>query len=169
MMFDFTVLDYVILGIICLSGIISIFRGFIREFSSIFCWVASFFVSSRFYENLSSYITFTDDQIVRRAIASIVLFIGTFVIIGIISNFFVGFAKKAGVSGFDRVLGVVFGIVRGTLLVCAVLALIHILGKLHMLNFISDYEWYQQSVLIPELDRIVNWFFIYIGTPEAGV
>jgi len=168
-MFDFTVLDYVILGVICLSGIISVFRGFIREVSSIFCWIVSYFVASRFYDDLAGMITFVDDDLGKRGLASIILFIGTFIIVGLISNFLVNVSRKVGVSGFDRILGVVFGIVRGVLLVCAVLAVVQILGKLHLLNHIREYSWFSQSVLIPELDRIVNWFFIYIGTPETGV
>ncbi len=168
-MVDFTVRDYVMLGVMALSGIISIFRGFIREFSSIFCWVASYFVASRFYENLAGMITFVEDDMSKRAMASVVLFIGTFFIVGLISNLLVNVSRKVGVSGFDRVLGVVFGIIRGVLLVCAVLAVIQILGKLHFLNHIEEYSWFSQSILIPELDRIVNWFFIYIGTPETGV
>ena len=33
--------------------------------------------------------------------------------------------------------------------------------KLHILSFVADAPFYRDSVLIPELMRIVNWFFTY--------
>ena len=76
--------------------------------------------------------------------------------------------KKAGLSGTDRLLGIVFGVLRGILVVCAILALLQIFFKLHILSFILSTSWWQNSVFIPELQRIVNWFFIYLGTPITG-
>ena len=64
-------------------------------------------------------------------------------------------------------LGIAFGIARGILIVTAVLALFHMLFRLHILTFIQSYSWYQDSVFVPELQRIVNWFFDYIRTPES--
>ncbi len=164
----FTVLDWIIIGVVCLSAIMSIFRGFIKEATSIFSWVAAFIITSSFYERASGYLTFSNDPLTRKAIASIVLFIGSLIALGFISSVVSSLVKKAGLSGFDRLLGIAFGVVRGILIVSAVLALIQILAKLHILTFIQDYPWYKDSVFVPELQRIVNWFFIYMGTPESG-
>ena len=163
-----TALDWVILGVVALSAIMSLFRGFIKEASSIFSWVASFIISSRFYPEVASFLTFSQDLLTRKAIASIILFISSLLILGFITSLIGTLLKKAGLSGFDRVLGVAFGIARGVLIASAVLALVQILSKLHILSFVQDYYWYRDSVFIPELQRIVNWFFIYMGTPQNG-
>ena len=163
-----TALDWVILGVVGLSAIMSVFRGFVKEASSIFSWVAAFIIASRFYEKVASLITFSNDPLTRKAIASIVLFIGSLIILGFLSTIISSLVKKAGLSGFDRLLGIAFGVVRGILIVSAVLALVQILAKMHILSFIQDYPWYKESLFIPELQRIVNWFFIYMGTTETG-
>ena len=132
-------LDWVIVGVIGLSAITSIFRGFIREASSILSWIAAFIVASRFYPQLSEYITFSNDDLTRKVIASIVLFIVTLIALGFVASTISSLVKKAGLSSFDRLLGVVFGVVRGILIVSAVFAVLQILIKLHILSFITYY------------------------------
>ena len=164
-----TALDWIILAVVGFSALTSVFRGFVKEASSIVSWVASFVVASRFYSQLAVYMTFSNDGLTRSVVASIILFVGTILILGFISQVICSLVQKVGLSGFDRLLGVAFGVVRGVLIVCAVLALAQMLFKLHILTFVKDYSWYAQSAFVPELQRIVNWFFIYMGTPETGV
>ena len=76
--------------------------------------------------------------------------------------------EKAGLSGFDRLLGVVFGVLRGVLIMAAVLALLQILFHLHILLFVQQTQWYSQSVFLPDLQRLVNWFFLYMSAPVTG-
>ena len=159
-------LDWVIVGVIGLSAITSIFRGFIREASSILSWIAAFIVASRFYPQLSEYITFSNDDLTRKVIASIVLFIVTLIVLGFVASTISSLVKKAGLSSFDRLLGVVFGVVRGILIVSAVL--LQILIKLHILSFITYYPWYKDSIFVPHLEVIVEWFFNYLGTSGTG-
>lgn len=40
--------DFTIIGVIVLSALISIVRGFVREALSLISWVLAFFVASRF-------------------------------------------------------------------------------------------------------------------------
>lgn len=162
-----TALDWVILGVVALSAITSIIRGFVKEASSILSWVVSFIVASKFYQLVAGYITFSNDALTRSVIACVALFICTLIILGFISNIITNLVKKVGLSGFDRILGVAFGVARGVLIVTAVLALAQMLFKLHILSFIQDYQWYADSMFVPELQRIVTWFFNYMGTPET--
>jgi|SRR5574344_3112080 membrane protein required for colicin V production len=163
-----TALDWVILAVIGFSSLMSIFRGFVKEASSILSWVAAFTIASKFYSQVSIYLTFSNDDLTRKVIASILLFIGSLIALGFVSSTISSLVKKAGLSSFDRLLGVAFGVVRGVLIVSAVLALSQMLNKLHILTFIQDYPWYKDSLFVPELQEIVNWFFKYMGTPETG-
>lgn len=159
-------LDFVILGIIGFSALVSILRGFVKEASSLLSWIVAFVAASRLYEFVGSYMTFSDDKLTRNVVAAILLFIVTLVIAGFISNAICSLVKKAGLSGFDRLLGIGFGLVRGILIVSAVLAFFQILFKFHILSFIQDYDWYKNSLFIPELNRVVEWFFSFMATPE---
>ena len=160
-------LDWVILGVIAISAVFFILRGFVKEASSIISWVVAFAVTSKCYPMVEPYLTFSNDQLTRNVVACIALFVISLLIFGFISNIICSAIKKVGLSGFDRLLGIAFGIARGILIVTAVLALFHMLFRLHILTFIQSYSWYQDSVFVPELQRIVNWFFDYIRTPES--
>lgn len=158
-----TVADYVIVAIISTSALLSVLRGFVREAISLLAWISAFMVTGNFYQDLAKKLTYFNDDIVRSVLAIIILFIVTLLVVGTCGNIIRSLLKKAGLSGTDRLLGIAFGIVRGILIVCALLASMQILYKLHILTFIKQELWYSQSVLIPELMRIVSWFFNYLG------
>lgn len=50
--------DILILAVVILSGVLSLFRGFIKEVISVIAWVSAFIVSSKYYELLSVKLTF---------------------------------------------------------------------------------------------------------------
>lgn len=155
----FTAADWIILAVIIISGGVSLFRGFIREAISIFAWISAFWVCSKFYVPLSEKLTFFADDFVRRTIACIILFVATLIVVGLCGRVIRSLMTTAGLSGTDRLIGMVFGIGRGILIVCVCLALLQIGFKLHILSFVAENPVFRDSMLIPELQRIVNWFF----------
>ncbi len=159
-----TAADYVILAIIAISALLSVLRGFVREAISLLAWVSAFMVTGNFYKDLSRKLTYFEDDFVRNVLAIIILFVSTLFVVGMCGNMIRNLLNKAGLSGTDRLLGIAFGVVRGILIVCAMLAFLQILYKLHILTFIEQETWYVNSVMIPELMRIVTWFFSYLGT-----
>lgn len=163
-----TAADWVIIAVIGISAILSVMRGFVREAASIIAWIAAFLVTGRMYPTVAPLFVFSNDELTRNVLAVIALFIVTLLLVGMVGRLVCTMVQKAGLSGFDRLLGVVFGVVRGVLIVAAVLALLRILVNLHILTFITQTQWYSQSVLIPDLQRLVNWFFLYMSSPVTG-
>lgn len=154
--------DWLILAVVVISGGLSWFRGFIKEAISLISWVSAFIVSSKFYEQLSVKLTFlSSDEIVRKSAACVILFIATLLVVGLCGMLLNMLITKAGLSGTDRMLGIVFGVLRGVLIVSVILALLQIGFKLHILSFLADSPFYRDSLFIPEFQRIVNWFFVY--------
>lgn len=163
-----TIADWLILGVIGISGLLSLFRGFIKEAISLIAWVSAFVITSKFYEALAHKLTFiSDDEIVRSTIACLILFIASLCVVGLCGSIIRLFIHKVGLSGTDLLLGMVFGILRGILIVCVVLVLLQIGFKLHILSFVADVPFYRDSVFIPELMRIVNWFFTYSPASQS--
>lgn len=160
----FTAADWIILAVIVLSGGVSLFRGFIREVVSLAAWISAFFVCSKFYEPLAGKLTYFSDDFVRKTIACLVLFVATLFVVGLCGKLIISLVSSVGLTGTDRLIGMVFGIGRGILIVCVCLALLRIGFALHILSFVADTPVYRDSLLIPELQRIVNWFFTY--TPD---
>ena len=148
--------DYAIIGVIILSALISIVRGFVKEALSLISWVLAFFIASRFYMYITSYLTYFDSDVIRIAVAIAILFISTLIVCAIISYIIGQLVQKTGLSGTDRVLGICFGVIRGILVVALVLFFIDTFTPLS-----QSQEW-KQSQLIPHFHFIIRWFFDFI-------
>ncbi|MCP1673714.1 membrane protein required for colicin V production [Natronocella acetinitrilica] len=142
-------LDYAILTIIVLSAVISLIRGFVREVLSLLVWIAAFWIGIRFSPQLTVYL---DDYIasptLQLGIAFTVLFVTT-LLIGAIINYLAGqLVGRTGLTGTDRLIGIIFGVARG-LVVVAVLMLAAGLTAL------PREPWWQESTLVPHIQPLV--------------
>ncbi len=96
--------DYVIIGIIGFSALVSLIRGFVREALSLVTWGCAFFVASHYYAYLAVYFTRFDDELVRNGIAIAILFIATLIVGAIVNYVISSLVERTGLSGTDRVL-----------------------------------------------------------------
>ncbi len=142
--------DYIILGIIGLSAVISLVRGFVREALSLAVWVLAFWVAWTFFRELAEQIDWFALPSVRLGVSFAILFITT-LMLGALVNFLMGqLVNKTGLSGTDRLVGIFFGAARGALLI-AVLVLLAGLTP-----FPND-PWWHESRLIGYFQELVLW------------
>ena len=156
-------IDIVILGIVLLSALISVARGFVKEMLSLVAWIAAFFVTLYLYGNLSSLITFVDNSLARNAIAIFVLFFGTLIIIGFVNMTLTAIIKKTGLSGTDRLLGMVFGAARGIIILLFMGSVLVFLENMDLLQSISGESWYKNSLLLPEVIKASKMVLNLLG------
>ena len=117
--------DWFILVVLIASGIISFTRGFTKEFLSLFLWVAAF-IAAISLEFLAT--PKINEFIGNEEISKIVSYIFVFVIFifvgGIVIKFISKLIKWSGASGFDRFLGVLFGLIRGLIVLFVIFLLL---------------------------------------------
>lgn len=134
------------------SSLIGAKRGLIKEALSLACWVAAFFVAMTFRVEMSALL---EEAIATPSIREItafgLLFVAT-LIVGALVNYLIGeLVRVTGLSGTDRLLGVLFGAGRGALIVLAILILVP--GVVP----IDQDPWWQESHLIPSFLSMEDW------------
>ena len=117
--------DWFILIVLIASGIISFARGFTKEFLSLFLWLAAFIAAiSLEYLATPKINEFIGNEEISKIISYIVVFLIFIFIGGMIIKFISKLIKWSGASGFDRFLGVVFGLMRGSIVLFAIFLLL---------------------------------------------
>ena len=153
--------DITIIGIIAFSASVSIIRGFVREALSLVSWVLAFSIAGHFYTYITQYLTYFENEMIRIAVAITILFFATLLVCSIVSYVIGQLVQKTGLSGTDRVLGICFGVLRGILVVAALLFLVDTFTSL------SKSTYWTQSQLIPHFHFIIRWFFDYIQNSSS--
>jgi membrane protein required for colicin V production len=144
--------DWIIIGVIVLSSLISLIRGFVKEAVSLGIWVAAYIVAMTFGPWLSSLMTEIDmAPSIRLILARVILFVAV-LISGSIANYLLGkLVETTGLSSTDRLIGLVFGAFRGVLIVLAVLILLPKIAP------VTEDQWWQNAVLIPHFLAMEEW------------
>lgn len=143
--------DALILGILALSVLIGLLRGLVAEVLSLVIWVAAFVVATLFGPSVAALF----DHMIALSVARICLgyaicFIGV-LLIGAIVRFGVRrLIWTTGLSGIDRLLGVLFGFVRGVLVVTLAVFLVG-------LTSLTRESWWQHSFLLPQFQTTAAW------------
>ena len=145
--------DYASLGIIALSVVIGIWRGFLREFISLATWVAAFVIAYVFSAQAAVFLApYISVPSVRAILAFGGLFLITLFLGGLVNLLVAQVIKHTGLSGTDRLVGLIFGALRGAVLV----GLLLMAAKLTPL---PEDPWWQRSVTIPYFEPLADWMY----------
>ena len=117
--------DWFILVVLVASGLISFSRGFTKEFLSLFLWVAAFIAAiSLEYLATPKIDEYIGNPEISKILSYVVVFIVFIFIGGILIKFISKIIKWSGASGFDRFLGVLFGLIRGLIVLFVIFLLL---------------------------------------------
>ena len=151
--------DYFIIAALALSVLVGLWRGFIGEVLALACWVAAFWVAWQFGDKLAAQFTAISLPSARLVLGYAICFVAV-----LIAGALLGFVMRkliagSGLSGSDRLLGMVFGLIRGLALVTLTVL---ILG----FTPLPRDPWWQQSQLLPGFQRSAEWLSVRLP-PEV--
>jgi membrane protein required for colicin V production len=118
-------LDIVIVCILGYSLIRGVFRGFIKELSSIVGVLAGIYLASAYYPLTSHLLSGWITNVSYRDIAGfLIIFCGVLLIVGIVGVIIRYLLKIASAGWLDRLLGTLFAVVKGVLIVSVILVIL---------------------------------------------
>ena len=143
--------DYIIIGILGLSVLIGLWRGLVSEVLALAIWIAAFWVAWMFGPVVAAHLEHAIVTPSARVIVAYALCFVAVLLLGALLRFVISrLIEGTGLSGTDRLLGMLFGFARGVLLVSLLVFLVGFTA------FTRD-PWWQQSVLLPQFQRVAAW------------
>ena len=156
--------DWLIVAILVISSLISLKRGFVKEALSLAIWVFAFIVASGFSPMLAPLLApYLEVPSLRQMAAFALLFVSTLIVGGGVNYLLSTLIQATGLSGTDRVLGVVFGLVRGAMIIMVVVI------YLPKLVVVDQDLWWQQSTLIPHFAGFEERFFLLTSSIYGAI
>ena len=144
-------IDYTLIGITAISSIIGLFRGLIKEAFSLIVWVSAIWVGLTFSRKLSPFLgDIVSSPSLKISAAFCILFLATLILGALVSYLLSELVKKTGLTGSDRFLGMIFGIVRG-LIITSIAVMVAGLTPL------PEEPWWKESTLIPHFQSLAVW------------
>ncbi len=110
----FTAFDYVVMAVIALSALRGTWRGLLSEIFGLIGWIVAFLVACRFVGDVVPYVPghWPGGALTQWLIAFAILVVGVVLVAGVLNALLGRLVQATGLSGVDRSLGLVFGLVR---------------------------------------------------------
>lgn len=147
----FTTIDFFVIGIIFLSIIVGLTRGFIQEALSLIFFVLAIYLSGTYYQKaidlgLRSVVSSHTLQVI---LAYLLIFLGSLILGRVFTGLISRVVSSVGLSLFDRLLGGAFGTFRGVLIVVVISALVA------LTDLPKSTDW-QDALTRPAIETLVG-------------
>lgn len=143
--------DYCVLGILAVSTLVGVLRGFVREALNLSSWIlaiiATIVLAPPFERWLAGLIAL---DAARLVIAYLTVFVLALIVGSVVTHFVANAIRRTPFSGVDRVLGGGFGTARGALIVVLLVAAAG-------LTVLDQESWWQEARLLPWFEPMAEW------------
>ena len=132
--------DWVFLAVLLLSLVIGAWRGLVYEVLSVLGWAASFYAAQWFAPRLASVLPFDSlSNSVRFAAAFVLIFVAALFVFGMLAFAVKKLVEAIGLRPIDRILGALFGVARGVILLLATAVVIN-------MTTLKQGQWWTSSI-----------------------
>lgn len=143
-----TAFDYGVIVILLASLALGLWRGLIGEVMALLAWVLAGLAAWQLGPEVGALITAIADSGLRVLAGYAAVFVGVLIVLALVRLAVRGLLKALGLTAVDRVLGVVFGVARGLLIV---LILVAVGG----MTSLPKELWWRNASLSPPLETAV--------------
>jgi membrane protein required for colicin V production len=159
-----TAVDYILIAIVVISMLFGAIRGFLRESVALLGWLVGLWVAWRYAPQLEPYIggslAGTELQV---WVARLMLLMACVIAAWVVGSLLGYLVQRSGLTlGLDRLLGAVFGLVRGAVIVGFVVMLADAAGM-------RSEPWWNGSRLIPIGQEMAGILQGYVETGRRVV
>lgn len=144
-------IDMLIVGVIAVSALIGLFRGFFPELLSLLTWIVAIWSGWNFSDLVLPYLSGKlNSPFLELWISRGVIFVAVLLIGGLVGQVVALAIRKTGLSGTDRSLGLLFGLVRGVVIFGVAVLFAASLN-------LDEEPWWQESKMIPYGAQVADW------------
>ncbi|WP_222565629.1 CvpA family protein [Novilysobacter antarcticus] len=148
-------IDWVLIGLVGVSALFGMMRGLIGVLASLAAWVLAGLAAFQFGAQVALMLAGSGEPSAGHLFAGYALaFIVVMIVVGIAGWMLRTLVHSVGLSGVDRMLGFVVGVVRGLVIACALLLLIG------LTELPREPSWRSSRVvplLVPGAEQMRNW------------
>ena len=154
-------IDYIILSIFLVSVVVGLFRGFFREALSLVTWIAALWIAVNYAHLFEPLLASLSSSALRLWASRILVFLLVLIAGGLINHFVHVLVSGTGLTGTDRLLGMIFGAARGVLLVGIIVIVLRLLE-------LDQEPWWGESRTIAWGQPVAQWIqgFLHDGLEQ---
>lgn len=140
--------DWAIIAILVLSAVFGLMRGMVRELIALGTWIAAIMIARMFGPQVSEMLApYVDSETIRTGMGFALTAVVIVMLGSMISKVARTLVTATGLGGFDRILGFVFGGLRGV-------AILVVLTAVVSLTSLAESAWWSESQFIPMLEDL---------------
>ena len=148
--------DYLVIAAIVISAVVGSLRGFLREAVALVTWIIALFVAWHFSDLIAPHLGGLLSAHMSTWAARVIIVLLICCSVRLSASLPGHFVRLSIFSGMDRFLGLVFGLLRGFVL----LGVFVILGQVLRLD---GERWWRRSLLMPYGESVANGLRAVIG------
>ena len=131
-------------------GLYGLVRGFMTELISFICWAVAIYVSANYFYIPTNFINdYLSNAQKSRFLAFILIFLSTFIVSATLGFLLSKMIGLFGLGVFNRILGLVFGLLKGSVFIIITIFLLD-------LTDFRENIFFQESQYISFFDAIIN-------------
>lgn len=145
-----TGLDWILLAVLGASLLLGLWRGLVYEVLSVLGWAVSFYAAQWMASDVAAMLPMPSlSDPLRYAAAFVLIFVAALFAWGLLAFVVKKLVDAVGLRPIDRVLGAVFGVLRGVILLLAATVVVN-------MTAMKTSDWWTESRGAPLLSRVLK-------------